>query len=766
MGCIYEALDSRLDRMVALKVLPPDALFRPGLAERFSREALAASRLNHPNVATVLDFHTAPRPYIVTELVEGRTLRSRMPLTLAQAADVLRQLAAALAAVHRAGITHRDVKPENIMLRPDGLVKLIDFGLAQMPSRDAFKTDTGTIMGTYEYMAPEQMAGGETDARSDVWSFGIVADELVHGARPWKDIVRRCLERNPQNRFSDGAALLDAVNRPRYPHRRAVVVAGSVAGFGAVLGGAGLWRSRYSGITIRGMTRLTDLGDVLLAAVSPDGRFLAMACGFAGAQRLLVRHLPSGSDVVLVQPSPVEFTGVAMSPDGNFVFASYLAGKTIGSLWRYPSVGGDAVKVAEDVDSTVALERAGNRMVFVRGTRQDSRLVLVDSQSERILAKQPSENAFSFAGPAWSPDGKMIAVPAGLERMRILLADPVRGLVRTVPGKPANFIGRPVWHDNKNLVAPLSPSPGTPAQLRLLNVDTGKETALTNDVAGYFEPGVMSSGVITAMREEYFSYLSIVPGAQRVSFGREQFRYVRWAGPSRVVLTRAVADRYNLWTFDIASGRRVRLTENPWSERDPCWSQTARRFAAFSDRDGEWNLWSFDAEGRDWLQLTTGKTGGMNPEWTPDGRRLVFEATRDKIYGVWMVNIDGSGLRRLRPGLTRFPAVAPDGSLVACQYEQDKRWLLGTFRIETGELLHSFGECPLSASPRWQPDGRAVLWLQPNGRASELIVATAKTRAVRRLQDEGNIESFDVNEAGTIVYVTGIKQGDVVRLET
>lgn len=767
MGRIYEARDSRLDRLVAVKVLPPDVFLRPEFAERFSREALAASRLNHPNVVTVLDFHTMPQPFLVTELVEGQTLRSRMPLDASEADDVLRQLAAALAAVHRAGITHRDIKPENVMLRPDGLLKLIDFGLARMPRSGNFKTESGIVMGTHEYMAPEQRSGGDTDARSDIWSFGIVADELTHGSHSWKAVIGRCLERDPGKRFPDGEALLAGIVRREPPNRRRILITSGIACAGTALGGAGFWRYRSDQpVTIRGMTRLTDFGDVLRAALSADGRFLAMACGFTGEQRLVLRHLPSGSDVVLMKPSPVEFSGVAMSPDGSFVYASHRAGKTIGTLWRYPSVGGDAVRIGDDVDSAAAVDRAGKRFVFVRRTRQNSLLIMADRESEHVLATQPSEDAFSFAGPAWSPDGNVIAAVAGFKTMRILLVDPVRGSVRSAPGKPVYFIGRPAWRDNHRLVAPFSPGPGTPAQLRLVNVNSGASTPLTNDVSGYFEPGVASSGAITAMRQEFSSYLSVLPGNQRVSFGREQFRYVRWAGPGRVVLTLATGDRYNLWILEIATGRRLRLTENSWSERDPCWSPAAQRFAVFSSRDGEWNLWTFDEGGRNWNQLTTGQTGGMNPEWTPDGRRIVFEATRDKIFGVWVVNADGTGLRRLRPGITKFPAVSPDGSLVACQYEQDKRWLIGTFRLETGELVASLGEWSLSASPRWQPDGRSVLWIQRSGRGSELISATQKTRTVRRLEEVGTIDSFDLNQAGSIAYLTGVRQGDVVRLET
>jgi Tol biopolymer transport system component len=269
-----------------------------------------------------------------------------------------------------------------------------------------------------------------------------------------------------------------------------------------------------------------------------------------------------------------------------------------------------------------------------------------------------------------------------------------------------------------------------------------------------------------ALRRDFFGYLSVTPGPQRVSFGREQFSYVRWAGPGRVVLTRLTGNRYDLWSFDVATGLRRRLTDTASSERHPCWSPAAGRFAAFSDRDGEWNLWSFDAEGRDWRQITTGKTGGMYPEWTPDGRYIVFEATRDGIYGVWVAAADASSLRRLRPGITRFPAVSPDGNLVACQFEEDKRWLIGTFRLSTGQLEQRWSNSHLFAPPRWQADGSSLLWVQRNGPGSDLITSNPKPRVLRRLDEQGSVDSFDVDRAGAIAYVTGVRQGDVVRLNT
>ncbi|HWX41790.1 MAG TPA: serine/threonine-protein kinase, partial [Blastocatellia bacterium] len=206
MGDVYLAQDSRLDRKVALKVLAAPSPEGGAVLLRFMTEAKAASSLNHPNIITIYDAgQEGASHYIATELIDGQTLRHKMQATrlgLHEALQIAIQVAGALAEAHAAGIVHRDVKPENIMIRRDGLVKVLDFGLAThrtiapagiatraepLPARDS-ATDTlaGTIMGTINYMSPEQARGEAVDGRSDVFSLGVVLYEMTTGRRPFE----------------------------------------------------------------------------------------------------------------------------------------------------------------------------------------------------------------------------------------------------------------------------------------------------------------------------------------------------------------------------------------------------------------------------------------------------------------------------------------------------------------------------------------------------------------------------------------------------
>jgi serine/threonine protein kinase len=211
MGQVYLAHDSKLDRPVALKLLAPELASDPDRLRRFLQEARAASSLNHPHILVIHDFGELDRrPFIVAEFVEGETLRERLrrgPLPVRDTLAIAVQIAGALTAAHARGIVHRDIKPENVMVRPDGYVKVLDFGLAKLTRPETARVDSmvtqpGTILGTPRYMSPEQARGAEVDARTDVWSLGVMLYEMITGRPPFDgptatDIVAAVLRSDP-----------------------------------------------------------------------------------------------------------------------------------------------------------------------------------------------------------------------------------------------------------------------------------------------------------------------------------------------------------------------------------------------------------------------------------------------------------------------------------------------------------------------------------------------------------------------------------------
>jgi serine/threonine protein kinase len=219
MGEVYLAEDTHLGRRVALKVLPPDFTGDEDRLKRFEQEARAASSLNHPNIITIHEVGQEDGlRFIAAEYIEGETIRqilARGRIDIRKAIDVSIQVASALAAAHRAGIIHRDIKPENVMLRPDGYVKVLDFGVVKlterfisqqtgpMDSASEIKTAADIVLGSPSYMSPEQARGLTVDARTDIFSLGVLLYEMISGRRPFdgetlSDIIVAILERRPR----------------------------------------------------------------------------------------------------------------------------------------------------------------------------------------------------------------------------------------------------------------------------------------------------------------------------------------------------------------------------------------------------------------------------------------------------------------------------------------------------------------------------------------------------------------------------------------
>ena len=346
MGEVYRARDTRLDRDVAIKVLPQSVAGDAAALARFEREAKAVAALSHPNILAIHDVGTSDGiTYAVMELLEGESLRQRLqegPLPQRKALEIAREVALGLAAAHERGIVHRDLKPENLFVTSDGRVKILDFGLARqlsLPSADdthsptaAQATEPGTVFGTVGYMAPEQLRGHPADARSDIFSFGAVLYEMCSGRRPFKGdtaietmnailkedppelsesghavapsverIVRHCLEKNPGERFqsardlafdlaslsglsTSGASVQVGAVRGR---RRLAVPALAAAALALLAGGAlGGWLLSRRAPTAQEVSfhRLTfRRGNLLSARFTPDGQTVVYSGGVGGS---------------------------------------------------------------------------------------------------------------------------------------------------------------------------------------------------------------------------------------------------------------------------------------------------------------------------------------------------------------------------------------------------------------------------------------------------------------------------------------------------
>src|SRR5712691_9130683 len=411
MGEVYRARDTRLDRIVAIKVLPMHLADRPELRERFDREARTIASLNHPHICTLHDIgHQDGIDFLVMEYLEGETLAQRLlkgPLPLEQLLQYAIEIADALDKAHRKGVTHRDLKPGNIMLTKSG-TKLLDFGLAklrqdaapavpvsQLPTADNAVTAQGTILGTLQYMAPEQVEGkvDEIDARTDIFAFGTVVYEMATGKKTFEGstsasvmskilqvdpppmstlqpmtppaldrVVKRCLAKEPDKRWqttSDlceelkwitegGSQVTSAPSAPakgiRTFGRRALTFGLGTLLLGAVVTGLAIWNLKPSPprlvsrlvVTLPPGQQLAGLDNGPAVALSPDGTHLAYVARQGGTQQLYLRAM----DSLEARPIPGSEGAVNpfFSPDGQLV--GFFAG---GKLKKVSVSGGVAL---------------------------------------------------------------------------------------------------------------------------------------------------------------------------------------------------------------------------------------------------------------------------------------------------------------------------------------------------------------------------------------------------------------------------------------
>jgi serine/threonine protein kinase len=429
MGEVYRARDPVLRREVAIKVLPSFVSQDPDRLRRFEQEAQAAAALNHPNILAVHRFGTFEgAPYLVSELLEGETLRQQLergPLPVRKAIDYGVQIAHGLAAAHDKGIVHRDLKPENLFVTKNGRIKILDFGLAKLIQSQADPdgptqtrgTDPGMVVGTVGYMSPEQVRGKAVDHRADIFAFGAILYEMLAGKRAFQRptladtmsailnedppgisqivqttplglqrIVHRCMEKNPEQRFQSASDLgfaLEALSESGIssavvigaagPGRRGKVLAWSV-GMVAILATVAvtyhlMTRHREVPFEHYSIQRLIDSEQVMMTAISPDGNYLAAVVKDPkGTRSLLIHHIPTNSERPIVQDASYRYQDVIFSPDGSYIYFRIVSvvNPDRVDVYRIPVLGGQPTRVLESVDFPVTFFDGGQRLCFYR----------------------------------------------------------------------------------------------------------------------------------------------------------------------------------------------------------------------------------------------------------------------------------------------------------------------------------------------------------------------------------------------------------------
>jgi eukaryotic-like serine/threonine-protein kinase len=720
MGEVYKARDTRLDRTVAIKVLPPAIAADTELRERFEREARSLSALNHPHICTLYDVGRQDGlEFLVMEYVAGETLADRLQRGALAAHDALRiatELAEALERAHRAGIVHRDVKPANVMLAPDG-VKLLDFGLGKQPEASPIAraagtasagltiapalTMRGTILGTLHYMAPEQVEGREADARSDIWAFGCVLHEMLAGRRafegttaasliaailerqpasidltgaPLEPGLRRlldaCLEKNPDERFQ---SMRDVRREIEWlPHRRATSSEPparrrprGLAGMGGAIGLAGATAAAAFAISAAGVFDAEP-------QPSPPVVFNLTTVSSPAALRGTIFGDESSLPNPAVSPDGARVAFIGWDPAGEAIWIRRLDTRDAA-----PVPGTHGVR-------SLFWSPDGTTIGFFAGGKLKT--LDVAGQKVEILCDAP----LAFGG-AWGSDGTILFSPddrSAVHRVDARGGTPVA--VTTLDAARGDEAHRwPQWMpDGRHFVFMPWRDGATRRTLQLGSIDGTPPRPL-------FES---QSGALVAA--DHFVYVTDMPS--RIRAQRYDPRTLQLSGPPFALLTDDNVD-YN-WmsgnasasvserTLVYAAGkyRRTRLT---WLDRNGRTLETLAEAGAFFD-----------------------------PAISPDGTSVAFER-HDRLGGasgdIWTLDLSRGGFSRLTsaPGFETTPIWSPDGSQVAFAWDQGPRPAIYTRRASgTGTEDVLVSPEARSFPTDWSRDGRHVLLMLDGSR--------------------------------------------------
>jgi len=789
MGEVYRARDTRLNRDVAIKVLPTLLTAETDRLHRFEIEAKAAAALNHPNILSVyqMGMHEGT-PYLVCELLEGKTLAEsirRNPLPPRQAIQYGVQIARGLAAAHEKGIVHRDLKPENLFVTKEGRIKILDFGLAKvLPSRQgptglaSTITRIGVAMGTVGYMSPEQVRGQATNHRTDIFAFGAILHEMLVGERTFQRateadtvsailneepppisqlapdtplalqrVVLRCLEKNPEQRFqsaSDLAFALEALSDPAWTvsgahalplaktkPRRFPLMAGALLFLlaGGLL--AYLWMKPAEKPTVDHYVQLTHDGQPK-SLIGTDGARLYLAMGVGTSASFSLRGIAelsvAGGDPKRIDVmTSTDMVPLGLSPDGSELLVIEGQGAPPkGPLSTVPILGGSPRRVGDFVAETAALSPDGKSLAYT--SLGDLFLAKPDGTEPRKLVSVNGD----IRNVTWSPDGTRLrfdssetAGTVGLQIEREVYVDG-GGLHPILAG----------WHDPPDECCGKWTADGK----HFIFQSQGQIWALAKN-ARLFE----SNPAPIQLTSSPMTLSSPVPSKD----GKKLFVIGR--------TYRGELERYD--------SKAARFT--------PFLGGISAEYIAFS-KDGQWvayttypdgSLWRSKIDGSDRIQLAYPPLSPVLPRWSPDGKTILFfqfAQGADKPARIYRVSPDGGNPQLLLPddpGQQLDPNWSPDGTKIIFAGESNNP--SSAIRV-LDVATHQISTLPASNglySPRWSPDGRHISAF--SGDSKTLMVFDLQTTKWKELTS-GSLGWLSWSHDGQYVYVLDYRQKSAV----
>jgi serine/threonine protein kinase/Tol biopolymer transport system component len=731
MGVVFRAHDTKLHRPVAIKFLSAD-LADEASRRRFQREAQMASSLNHPHILTVYDVgEFEGRQYLVTEFVDGGTLKSwaqRQARSWEDVAELLTGVADGLATAHDAGILHRDIKPDNILVTTSGYAKLADFGLAKLEGAlpsvfatrtiDVEQTRAGVVVGTLAYMSPEQVSGQTLDKRSDIFSFGVVLYETLSGHRPFvaptnleliqqvihgtpaplsgdipeplRVLIGKAIEKNPADRYASMRELVADLRSSQRPSREGLAApagrsrkwlyAGALSAV-AILAAAGAWWffSRQSSSPARlDYVPLTNFSDSAVSpTLSPDGRMLAFIRGentFEGPGDVYVKLLPDGEPVRLTQDGGRKMGPVSFSTDGSRI--AYTAGNW--NTWSVPVLGGEPVRMLANTEGLSWLHSGARQsgVMYSALTGQGIHMGIftaTESRSEQRSVYLPAD-ANGMAHRSFpSPDGKWVLVvemtASGWLPCRIVPLDGSSPGHRVGPS-PAQCTDVAWSPDGKWMYFAANTGNGYHIwRQRFPNGPPQQVTSSATEEQGISMAPDGKSFVTSVGESQSTLWVHDPQGERQITF--EGYSYLPSFSSDRKRLYYLQRSKANsrfvsgeLWQTDLETGKRQRLLPDFLMEHYDVSPDGQQVIFITSDSSGHSPLWIASIDGSSSPRRLSDRDS-IRALFAPDGDIFFVGGQEGDMY-LQGIKPDGTGLHKIIPDRVVFLyAISPDGKWVA-----------------------------------------------------------------------------------------------------
>jgi serine/threonine protein kinase/Tol biopolymer transport system component len=779
MGQVYQAQDSQLGRSVALKFLPEEVASQQSRIKRFINEAKTASALNHPNILTVYEIGRVDESiYISTEFVDGFTLRQRLrqgPLRLIEVLDIAGQIASALVAAHAAGIVHRDIKPENIMVRGDGIVKVLDFGLAKLTERQdsstgsedstiaLVNTEPGSVLGTVAYMSPEQATGREVDARSDVWSLGVVLYEMIARHVPFEGASKSHVivaitdrEPTPITQFAPDVPeplawiIAEALTKDREERcQTAKELLGKLRRLKQRIESGAMPTSpsdldRSASAHSTPNLSFPDLNSIPAKQATLDEslRATAQTGDITTTQAVSGVQPPAG---VLTQHKKIAVAAVVLTmlvvgAIGFGLYTFFNQPKPFAPARMTALTTGGKIS-GEDINGQVTISPDGKYVICAANdTKQQASLWIRQISTNSLVRLVPPENG-GYIGTTFSPDGEFIYYVATLERNGFV---PTLYRIPVLGGTPAKVLDRvfsPVGfskdgarfafvrrnQEDMSLMVANTDGSGEPKAIAVAKTPNGFSTSGPSWSA---DGKLIACGMSNGTAGGYSTVVEVpvaggdprpIDSGKWASIGR-----IIWLEDSSGLIVAAQPESSSIgtqiWFLPYKGGTPRRITNdlNGYGEVSLGLTSDSATIATIQQINLS-GIWVTNGNGDETQAQQILKTN--LPEtvaWTPDGR-IVYASRTGENWDIWIANRDGSESKQLTADafVDQQPAVSSDGRYIVFQSNRSGGRNLWRMDLDGGNPKQLTTGTFDDASPVSSADGRSVVFTsQRSGKSS------------------------------------------------